>query len=68
MISLSKAEEIISSPSQNNITFKEWSELPLGVNAKNSYMSTVDNFGSLNTFTRYMAEQFQSYKDDTKDE
>jgi len=63
MISQHKAQEIINEPSLNNITFKEWEELPLGVNATQSFVMGCNGFCSTEALFTYLAEEFQKYKD-----
>jgi hypothetical protein len=62
MISLAKALKIIHEPSSNGITFKEWSELPLGEEALKIYILGSNGFATKKECTIFLAEEFQKYK------
>jgi len=62
MISLAKALKIISEPSLNGITYKEWEELPLGEEALMLYVLNSNSSSNEKGCTIFLAEEFQKYK------
>jgi len=63
MITQQQTQQIISTPTKNNITFKEWEELPLGEEAKAAYLLGCNGFCSPEALQNHLVSEFQNYKD-----
>ena len=66
MISLATALKIIHEPSLNDITYKEWEELPLGEEALRLYVLNSNGSSTTKGCTIFLAEEFQKYKNYVK--